>query len=301
MIGLMLFFIYLIAARLLSYKQANDLYSGLESEVVKVVDGPIVKRPSKPAATSAETAAAVEPGPDTPSPIPESPTDPLSSETQPYVSVDISPVHHETHYILELETDPTYPEPQEGLPWLDVDFDALQEKNPDVVGWLHGQDGEINLPVVQGRNNDYYLHRMLDGTWNYAGTLYVDYRNHFLEDDITVIYGHKMKNKTMFGKLDLYDQYSYYEEHPFLRLYTPEAIYELQVIANVYTDTLEQLVFNYGSEEAFFQALQSFIDRSPYKTDTPIEYGDKLVLLYTCAYHTDYGRRFLICKLVQIA
>ena len=73
-----------------------------------------------------------------------------------------------------------YPQPQGELPWLAVNFPALLQRNSDVVGWLYGQDGQINLPIVQGRDNSYYLHRMLDGTWNYAGTLFVDYRNNFL-------------------------------------------------------------------------------------------------------------------------
>ena len=78
-----------------------------------------------------------------------------------------------------------------------IDFDALLAENKDIVGWIYSENTPINYPVVQGRDNDYYLHRMLDGTNNIAGTIFMDSRNDpNLGDYNTIIYGHNMKNGT---------------------------------------------------------------------------------------------------------
>ena len=83
-----------------------------------------------------------------------------------------------------------------------VDFERLQEENKDIIAWLYCPDTEINYPVVQSKDNEYYLRRLLDGTWNIAGTLFMDYRNAADCSDLhTIIYGHNMKNNTMFGSL----------------------------------------------------------------------------------------------------
>ncbi len=301
LIGVMLYSGYQIAGKLIEYRKAEKAYTGLESEVVKLVDGPVFypvgTRPANNPENSAQTQAdPAETQPDA--------SDPSASSRPSYVDGSLPP--DMTRPDREPETQATkpsqiYASPTQKLPWLDVNFPALWEKNGDVVAWLYGQDGEINLPVVQGRNNDYYLHRLLDGTWNFAGTLFVDYRNNFLEDDVTIIYGHKMRNKSMFGKLDLYDSYDYYKTHPVMRLYTPTAIYELQIMASVYTTVWDEPVRVYDSEEAFREGIQSYLDRAVYTTGVTAEYGDKLVCLYTCAYQVTDGRLYMICKLVQIA
>ena len=80
-----------------------------------------------------------------------------------------------------------------------VDFERLQEENKDIIAWLYCPDTEINYPVVQSKDNEYYLRRLLDGTWNIAGTLFMDYRNAADCSDLhTIIYGHNMKNNTMY-------------------------------------------------------------------------------------------------------
>lgn len=95
-----------------------------------------------------------------------------------------------------------------------VDFERLQEENKDIIAWLYCPDTEINYPVVQSKDNEYYLRRLLDGTWNIAGTLFMDYRNAADCSDLhTIIYGHNMKNNTMFGSLPKYSKQEYYEEH----------------------------------------------------------------------------------------
>lgn len=280
LIGVMCFSAYKIISQLIIYKKAADSYSNLQSEVISVVQ-------ATPAATKPQASGAVNPGGSQGNPGTQSGNDPAQA-TDPAATGESGEV-----------VEPAAP--YEGLPLLSVDFDALKNRNSDVLGWLYGQqDGWVSLPVVQGTNNSYYLHRLLDGSYNFAGTLFVDYRNKFLEDDISYIYGHHMKNDSMFGRLDDYDSYEYYQANPAFRFYMPDAVYDFYVVAAVRTTTREELFLTFQDAEQFMEKVASFRERSAYQTDVDVQYGDKLVCLYTCAYHVDDGRYFLICKAVRV-
>ena len=81
-----------------------------------------------------------------------------------------------------------------------VDFNALLSQNKDVVGWLYCENTPVNYPIVQSDDNDYYLRRMLNGKYNIAGTVFMDYRCRSDYSSLnTIIYGHNMKNDSMFG------------------------------------------------------------------------------------------------------
>ena len=100
----------------------------------------------------------------------------------------------------------------EPLP-IQVDFELLRKQNPDVFAWLYCPDTPINYPVVQASDNEYYLRRLLDGSYNFAGTLFMDYRNAVeLSDWNSIIYGHNLKNDLMFGTLPKYKDKAYFDE-----------------------------------------------------------------------------------------
>ena len=114
----------------------------------------------------------------------------------------------------ETDSDDTEPPKATELP-ISIDFDSLLSRNKDVIGWLYCPDTVINYPVVQGENNDQYLRKDLDGKYLVSGTLFADYRNGALGEDANyIIYGHNMKNGTMFSLLAKYKQQSYYDKHP---------------------------------------------------------------------------------------
>ena len=82
---------------------------------------------------------------------------------------------------------------------IEIDFASLQAENPDVVGWIYSPDTVINYPVMKGETNDTYLHTMLNGQYNSSGSIFMDYRNNpDLSDYVTILYGHHMKNGSMF-------------------------------------------------------------------------------------------------------
>ncbi len=107
-----------------------------------------------------------------------------------------------------------------------MDFAALEGVNSDIVAWLYGADTGLNYPIVQAEDNDYYLYRLLDGTWNKNGTIFMDYVNRSdFSDQNTLVYGHHMKSGAMFGALVQYKKQEFYDAHPYLYLYTPQQSY----------------------------------------------------------------------------
>ena len=115
----------------------------------------------------------------------------------------------------------------EGAVWepLAIDFGALQEISEDAVLWIDIPGTPVSYPVAQASDNDYYLKRNLSGSYNFAGTVFMDFRNDpSLSDDNTILYGHNMRNGSMFGILSHYADEEFYKSHPEIDLYLPGRI-----------------------------------------------------------------------------
>ena len=176
-----------------------------------------------------------------------------------------------------------------------VDFDALRKTDPDVAAWLCGPDTVIDYPVMAATDYDYYLHHLPDGSWNANGTLFVDYNNApDFSDELTVIYGHHMKSGKMFGSLNGYKNQAYYEEHPYMELYTEDGDYRI--------DLLYGCVIGAGEwrERAFMfkENLQSLLayagENTTFKSGAKYASGDKVVAMSTCSYEFDDARYVVI-------
>ena len=105
-------------------------------------------------------------------------------------------------------------------PPISVDFDTLKSVNPDVVGWIYIEAlDNINYPVVQGDDNETYLHTTYENNYNFAGTIFVDYENSSdFSDCNTLIYGHNMKNTTMFSELEKFKKEDFFNSNPTITL-----------------------------------------------------------------------------------
>jgi len=179
---------------------------------------------------------------------------------------------------------------------IQVNFDALFTKNQDVVAWLYCPDTPINYPVVQASDNDYYLRRLLDGSRNSLGTLFMDYRNaEDLSDWNSVIYGHNMKNDAMFGTLPDYKTQSYFQEHPEMFLLTPEQDYLIQLIAGFTAPADFELYSTFAPDAAeATRLLESWIRNSDFVSEIRPAAEDHLITLSTCSYEYDNARYVLI-------
>lgn len=190
------------------------------------------------------------------------------------------------------ETEPA----QEKQP-VKIDFDQLLAQYPDTVGWLYCEGTPINYPVMQSDDNDYYLRRLPDGTYNTAGSLFADYRcGEIGETNNYIIYGHNMKNGTMFSSLTKYKSQSYYDEHPVLYLFTPEATYKIELIAGFVSKPTGDV---YKSEQSATQILE-YIALSTFESGFVPSDSDVFITLSTCSYEYENARYVVIGKLSEI-
>ncbi len=129
---------------------------------------------------------------------------------------------------------PAEEEPPEEVPdpWADIDLDALREVNEDVVGWLAIPGTEVSYPLIRPQDNETYLSRSWDGTPTSAGAIFLDCRAAWEPRGFnTIIYGHNMRNRTMFGSLRDYRGDSYWQEHPEICLIDSGGVHYYDIFA----------------------------------------------------------------------
>ena len=177
-----------------------------------------------------------------------------------------------------------------------IDFAGLKEINDDCVAWIYIEDTVINYPVLQGSDNAYYLKHLIDGKWNSAGSIFMDSRvNADLSDRHSIIYGHHMKNGTMFSGLAQYKKQAYYDEHPTRLLITPEQTYQIEFFAG-YVAKVNDPAWDTGfeSDEDYEDWLQQAKDRSCFQSPLSPAVTDRVLTLSTCSYEFDNARFVLL-------
>ncbi len=188
------------------------------------------------------------------------------------------------------------------LPPITVDFALLREENPDIIAWVYCPDTEVNYPVLQSEDNDYYLRRRSDGSHHIAGSIFADCRNAAdLSDENLILYGHNMKNGTMFGILPHYAQQEFYEAHPVWYLLTPAANYKAELFAGFVTST-DSLLYSTAWETA--EDGRPIMDKAWEDSDfrggpQPVE-GERTVTLSTCSYEFSNARYVLLGVLREL-
>lgn len=185
-----------------------------------------------------------------------------------------------------------------------VDFDALKELNPDVVGWIRfDEPAIINYPVVQGTDNDKYLHKTFQGYTNTVGSIFVDaYCRGDFEARNTIVYGHRMYNGTMFNDLGEYESEEFWKKYPFFYIYTPdgrEMKYQIYS-AGIVKETSDIYTREFADDAAFEAFIEETKSCSNYDTGTEVTVDDKIVVLSTCTGVNDDERLVVIGKRVSV-
>ena len=184
----------------------------------------------------------------------------------------------------------------------------LYEQNHDLFGWIQIAGTGINYPVMCTPGDmEYYLRRAFHGSPSKGGTPFLDTVTH--EDGyLYIVYGHNMKNKTMFGRLSEYAKKRYWEKHPLIYF---DTLYEQQtyeIAAAFYSKvsmTEEEEGFRYYeykdlSDEQVFEEFKEQVEEAAlYDTGIPLIYKDTVLLLSTCSYHTEAGRFVVVAVKTQ--
>ena len=186
--------------------------------------------------------------------------------------------------------------------WPTIDFESLKAINQDFCAWILCPGTNINYPVVHGADNDYYLNHLFTNVSNKAGAIFMDYRNNTdFSNRNTIIYGHHMKNRSMFWTLTNYKQQSFYNNHPVVRIVTEGANYEVQLFA-AYVASVDDNAWRVGftGAEDFDSWVQEARNKSDFQSDIEVVYGDKVVTLSTCTYEFSDARYVVLGKLVAV-
>ena len=181
-----------------------------------------------------------------------------------------------------------------------MDFDALREINEDIYAYIKIPGTDVDYPIVQHASDtagDWYcLRRGLDGEKLTAGSLFTEPRNaQDFSDPDTVVYGHNMRDGTMFASLHDYEDASFLEENPYIYIYTPEKNYIYRIFAAYhYDDRLILTYFNDFQDEGLFQQyiddIFDIAEREVVDMDVEVTTDDRLLTLSTCSWSNEDAR-----------
>jgi len=168
-----------------------------------------------------------------------------------------------------------------------VDFDGLKRKNSETVGWIRFDDECINYPIMQSRDNSKYLNTGMDNNYNRCGSIFLDYLNSSdFSDYHTIIYGHNMKDGSMFGKLKKYrSDEGFLQNNQYFTIYTNTKALRYRVFAfyGVPADDSEVYVLGFSSDDKYQEFIDTISKRNNYSTEILPTKTDKIVTLSTCS------------------
>ncbi|NOU94523.1 class B sortase [Paenibacillus sp. LMG 31456] len=182
-------------------------------------------------------------------------------------------------------------------------FHGLLTVNPDITGWLKIADTLIDYPIVRAEDNEYYLSRNYKREDAKAGSIFMDFRNDVTTDSSnTILYGHRMKDGSMFGDLKKYMNRDFFETHRRISYDTLYASYDVEVFSVYYTTTdFNYIETEFSGPEDRLQFYDSIRQRSMYKSEDTLTEQDRLLTLSTCDYTLDpnEGRLVVHGRLVE--
>lgn len=173
----------------------------------------------------------------------------------------------------------------------------LSSINKDFVCWINIENTNIDYPVVQSKDNSYYLHRDIYGNYLYAGTTFLDYRDYYDDSKNLIIYGHNMKNTTMFSQLEKFKEESFFKSNPTITLTDKngEKNYEVFAVLLVKKD-YPYTIPNFNSDDEYNKFLNKIVDDSIFSTQNKPTSSDKILTLSTCSYEFKDARTVVFCK-----
>lgn len=194
----------------------------------------------------------------------------------------------------ETETEPAETEPVREPYVSPIDFEALQKENPDTIGWIQIEGTQVNYPIVQGTDNDFYLNHDFNGNESVAGSIYLDFESQGdFDGRNNILYGHNMKNGSMFKDVVRYKDESFFNEHQYFSIYTPAREIRLKAVAAYYGEA-KPIVrkTRFVSQDSFDAFVQEMLSPCSYAREVQVPVRT-LYTLVTCSYEINDARTFL--------
>lgn len=182
------------------------------------------------------------------------------------------------------------------FPELEIDYEELEKINGEFIGWLYLPVLEISYPMVQGADNEYYLTHTFEKTQNKSGAIFMDSSADVdMTDFNTFVYGHNMRNLSMFGKLkEFIRDEKLCDENPFLYIYTEDTIYKYQIVSYYVTLDGSSTYFLPGTQEDYDRYRSMILQNTPYKSAWEQPQEGPILTLSTCYGSTGSDERFVV-------
>ena len=176
----------------------------------------------------------------------------------------------------------------------EINLTALREVNPDVIGWITIPDTELDYPIMRGEDNQYYLEHTWDRQPNSAGSIFLECQNSAdLSDFNTIIYGHRMKDGSMFASLKYYKTEEHRNRHPYVYIVDDNGVHRYEIFA-AYEAGIKTYTYCIGfTEERKAAFLESCLERSVINTGITPTINDRILTLSTCT-GTGYDTRWVV-------
>lgn len=181
-------------------------------------------------------------------------------------------------------------------------YEKLKAINPEYTFWVEVENTNISYPVVQGNDNSYYLKKDFNKQNNSAGTIFMDSLNNFEVDNNTVLYGHNMKNKTMFNNVTLFKKKDFFNQNNKIKIKhdKEEKEYTYEVFSVYHSDnSFDYNMVKFGQGYTFGDFIDDIKAKSIYKKDIEITENDKIITLSTCSYEFKGAKTTIHAKLIE--
>ena len=201
-----------------------------------------------------------------------------------------------------------YTNEEKVIPEVLDEYKNLYNMNKKLIGWLKIDDTNIDYPVMQTTDNEYYLTHNMNQEKDRNGALFLDKDCDVLEPSTNlIVYGHHMRSGRMFGHLDDYESKNFYKKHPTIQFDTiyEKGTYEIMYVFRSRVFSEDEVVFKYYqfidcySEKEFESNMKEMAALSLYDTGVTAQYGDELLTLSTCDNTVDNGRFVVVAKKVK--
>lgn len=187
------------------------------------------------------------------------------------------------------------------IPEKNLDWNALREENADIYAWIYVPNTTVDYPILQHpTDNTYYLNYNMDGTKGYPGCIYTeDYNTKDFSDTNTVIYGHNLKDKTMFSSLHNFEDDEVFNQDNYIFIYTEDYVFVYRVFAAYEYEGIHLIAnFDYSNEYVYKDYIDSIFEGtgrvSKVREDVEVTTDDKIVTLSTCTTDHNSNYRFLV-------
>lgn len=177
----------------------------------------------------------------------------------------------------------------------------LYDKYEDYRGWIKIDNTNINYPIVQGKDNSFYLDKDINKNYLSSGSIFMNYLNHGFNDENTVLFGHHMRNKTMFAQLKKYKEKEFFYGNNDIEIEVEnDKVLKYKVFSAYVTDAKDNYIkTNFDDKAQYKEFLEDIKNKSQYKSDIDVNENDKIITLSTCSYEFNDARMVVHGKLLN--